>query len=347
MPIRLPASCGLSSWRCCRRAYGVWSISALCAGGDRSLCHHRSGAGVPACPTDGEIDHTGRQCRTYRSADSLQHAPWSGAVHTDHRFRLRHRRGEVEFRWSRGELDQPGSCRKGLRLLLLDRSHDHLEGSAILECRRYDLGSHCALYREDSLLDAEGIISGPAGLLGDLGYQSTAFARQAASWFSDTLNIGVSPIHIDLFIGTVPGSLGEVSALLLILGGIYLAAKHIITWHTPISYILSFSLLIWIFGGVQYGTGLFSGDVLFHLFSGGMMLGALFMATDMVTSPTTYAGMIIFGIFTGFLTFLFRIYGSLPEGVSLAIIIMNIFVPMIDRYIQPRRFGVVKQRSQA
>jgi Na+-translocating ferredoxin:NAD+ oxidoreductase subunit D len=199
-----------------------------------------------------------------------------------------------------------------------------------------------------SLLDAEGIISGgPAGLLGDLGYQSTAFARQAASWFSDTLNIGVAPIHIDLFIGTVPGSLGEVSALLLILGGIYLAAKHIITWHTPISYILSFSLLIWIFGGVQYGTGLFSGDVLFHLFSGGMMLGALFMATDMVTSPTTYAGMIIFGIFTGFLTFLFRIYGSLPEGVSLAIIIMNIFVPMIDRYIQPRRFGMVKQRSQA
>jgi electron transport complex protein RnfD len=92
---------------------------------------------------------------------------------------------------------------------------------------------------------------------------------------------------------------------------------------------------------------LFSGDVLFHLFSGGLMLGAFYMATDLVTSPTTTKGMILFGIGCGFLTFLLRVYGSLPEGVSLAIILMNIFVPMIERYMTPRVFGTQKKGGQA
>lgn len=193
------------------------------------------------------------------------------------------------------------------------------------------------------IIDAAAPIAGPTQFLMDQGYQVSQAAVNIADWFSGA----VSPIHVDLFLGNVPGCIGEVSALLLIIGGIYLKVKKVLTWQTPVSYILSFSILIWIFGGLPYGTGMFSGDVLFHLFSGGMMLGALFMATDMVTSPTTGKGMIVFGVGAGFLTFLFRVYGSLPEGVSLAIIIMNIFVPMIDRYIKPVRFGIDSRRSEA
>jgi electron transport complex protein RnfD len=96
------------------------------------------------------------------------------------------------------------------------------------------------------------------------------------------------------------------------------------------------------FGGLSLGNGFFSGDVVFHLLSGGLMLGVFYMATDMVSSPVTRKGMIIFGIGAGFLTFLIRIYGSFPEGVSLAIILMNIFVPFINRSTKPERFGLVK-----
>ena len=95
------------------------------------------------------------------------------------------------------------------------------------------------------------------------------------------------------------------------------------------------------FGGFRNGLGFLQGDFVLQLFSGGMILGAFFMATDMVTSPTTSKGMIIFGAGIGFFTFLFRYFGSLPEAVSLAIILMNIFVPTIERYILPKRFGEV------
>ncbi len=198
-----------------------------------------------------------------------------------------------------------------------------------------------------TLLDFSGTVDGPAQLLIDQGYLVSNFAQNISSWFSGTLNWDISPIHVDLFLGNVSGCIGEVSALFLIIGGIALFKKKIITWQIPLSYIGVFTILVWIFGGLDYGTGYFSGDIWFHLFSGGLMLGALFMATDMVTSPTTPKGMIIFGAGAGFLTFLFRIYGSLPEGVSLAILLMNIFVPMIDRYIVPVRFGTKKKRGAA
>lgn len=197
------------------------------------------------------------------------------------------------------------------------------------------------------LMDYTGSASGPADFLIEQGYRISQFSQNLASWAQQALSWDVNPIHLDLFFGLVPGSLGEVSALLLILGAIYLGFRKVLTIWTPLSYLVSFSLLIWLFGGLGYGNGLFGGDVLFHLLSGGMMLGALFMATDMVTSPTTPKGMILFGCGAGFLTFLFRIYGSLPEGVSLAIIIMNIFVPMIDRYMTPRRFGLAKKGRAA
>ncbi|MDC7221988.1 MAG: RnfABCDGE type electron transport complex subunit D [Spirochaetales bacterium] len=156
---------------------------------------------------------------------------------------------------------------------------------------------------------------------------------------------GVPVTYKDLFIGNIPGCIGEVSAVLLLAGALYLIVRKIITWHIPVVYALSFSVLVWIFGGNRYGSGFFSGDVLFHLLSGGFMLGALFMATDMATSPVTKKGKVIYAIGCGFMTFLIRFYGSFPEGVSLAIIFMNIFVPLIDRMVKPVTFGVAKVKK--
>ncbi len=146
--------------------------------------------------------------------------------------------------------------------------------------------------------------------------------------------------YLDLFLGRMPGSLGEVSALLLILGGLLLVGVRIVNWEIPFSYIASFALLIWIFDGIQYGNGFFSGDVLFHLFTGGLMLGAWFMASDLVTTPLVWKGRLVFGIGCGILTFIIRSYGNLPEGVSLAIIFMNILTPLLDKYIVPKRYGM-------
>ncbi len=151
---------------------------------------------------------------------------------------------------------------------------------------------------------------------------------------------GIPTTYPDLFLGKMPGSLGEMSALLLIIGGLILVIKKIVDWEIPLAYLGSFALLIWAFDGRQYGGPLFSGDVLFHLFSGGLMLGAWFMATDMATTPLTRKGRFIFGLGCGIMTFIIRRFGNLPEGVSLAIIFMNIFTPLIDRFTGPKRYGV-------
>ncbi|PIE05197.1 MAG: Na+-transporting NADH:ubiquinone oxidoreductase subunit D [Spirochaetales bacterium] len=140
----------------------------------------------------------------------------------------------------------------------------------------------------------------------------------------------------------IPGSLGEMSALLLIAGGLFLVILRIVDWEIPLAYLGSFAFLIWLFDGMQYGSGAFSGDVVFHLCSGGLMLGAWFMATDMVTTPLTRRGRLIFGLGCGFFTFVIRRFGNLPEGVSLAIIFMNILTPLIDRHVTPKRYGVSK-----
>ena len=158
--------------------------------------------------------------------------------------------------------------------------------------------------------------------------------------------LGISPYAIDGFFGNQGGCIGEVSALLLIIGGIFLIVMGVITWHIPVVYISSFALLSWIFGGLPAGNGLFHGEILTPLFTGGLMLGAFFMATDWVTTPTTTLGQVIFAIGCGFFTFLFRYFGSLPEGTSLAIILMNIVNPTIDRYIKPKKFGFVKAKKE-
>ena len=139
-----------------------------------------------------------------------------------------------------------------------------------------------------------------------------------------------------LFYGQVGGCLGETSALLLIAGAAFLLYKRYIGWKTPTAYIGTVALLSWIFGG---SDGLFSGDVLFHIFSGGLILGAFFMATDMVTSPVTFRGRLLFGFGCGVITVIIRQIGGYPEGVSYSILLMNLFVPLLDKFTKPTVFG--------
>ncbi len=151
-------------------------------------------------------------------------------------------------------------------------------------------------------------------------------------------DIIVNHDYMDYFLGSMGGSLGEVSALALIIGGIYMLIRKIITWEIPVAFLGSAALLsgiFWLIDPTYYA------DPEFHLLTGGMMLGAIFMATDMVTSPMSRTGKIIFGIGGGVLTILIRIWGAYPEGVSFAILIMNAFVPLIDRAFKPKLFGEV------
>ncbi len=137
--------------------------------------------------------------------------------------------------------------------------------------------------------------------------------------------------YLDLFFGRMGGSIGEVSALALLLGFAFLLWRRIITWHIPIA----------VLGSTAFFALILGGDPVEHLFSGGLMLGAIFMATDYVTSPMTPKGMLIYGISIGFLTLLIRKYGAYPEGVSFAILLMNGVTPIINTYCKPKRFGEV------
>ena len=144
------------------------------------------------------------------------------------------------------------------------------------------------------------------------------------------------PTHMQLFYGYMGGSMGEVAAAALILGGLYLIWRKIITWHIPVTILLTvavFTCILWLVDPTKYA------DPVFHLLTGGIMLGAIFMATDYVTSPMTHKGMIIYGIGIGVITVLIRTWGAYPEGVSFAILIMNAFVPLLNMYIKPKRFG--------
>lgn len=147
------------------------------------------------------------------------------------------------------------------------------------------------------------------------------------------------PSYFSLFLGGLGGSVGEISAIALIIGLIYMLWKKIITWHIPISMIATifvFSGILWLINPERFI------DPVFHLLTGGVMLGAIFMATDYVTSPMTIKGMLIYGIGIGFITVIIRVFGSYPEGVSFAILIMNGFVPLMNKYIKPKRFGLKK-----
>lgn len=145
-----------------------------------------------------------------------------------------------------------------------------------------------------------------------------------------------------LFVGNVGGSLGETSAIALIIGGLYLLYKGHIDWRIPITYIGTVFVLTAVVGTVN-GYGIWY--PLYHLFGGGLMLGAFFMATDWVTSPITKKGRIIFGLGCGLITVIIRLKGGYPEGVCYSILLMNMVAPLIDRYTKSRIFGGVKKHA--
>jgi len=140
-------------------------------------------------------------------------------------------------------------------------------------------------------------------------------------------------LYKDLFLGNAGGSIGETSALLILIGGLLLLALGIINWRIPVAYIGTVALLTLALGQ----------DAIFHILAGGLMLGAFFMATDYVTSPLTHKGRIIFGIGAGILTVVIRRFGGLPEGVCFSILLMNAITPLIDRYVKVRPYGLVKK----
>jgi len=144
------------------------------------------------------------------------------------------------------------------------------------------------------------------------------------------------PSHMQMFYGYKGGSMGEVAALALLIGFVYLLIKKVITWHIPVAIIGSvviFTTILWLVNPEK------NADPLFHILTGGILLGAIFMATDYVTSPMMPAAMILYGIGIGVITVLIRVFGAYPEGVSFAILIMNAFVPLMNAYIKPKRFG--------
>lgn len=145
--------------------------------------------------------------------------------------------------------------------------------------------------------------------------------------------LGRLDLYRALFLGNIGGSIGETSALFILLGGILLIALRIVDWRIPLAYIGTVALFTFVLGQ----------DAIFHVLAGGLMLGAFFMATDYVTSPITHQGRIIFGISAGILTVVIRIFSGLPEGVAFSILAMNAVTPFIDRYIKVRPYGLKKK----
>lgn len=178
-------------------------------------------------------------------------------------------------------------------------------------------------------------------------FLTVSFAAQMTSWVAPGIDSvstatplaliqrGVQTGYLDLFLGNIGGSLGETSAVALLVGCIWLLLRKVITWHIPAAFI----------GTVALGAFIFGQDPLFQVLAGGLLLGAIFMATDYVTSPITWKGKLIFGFGCGLITIGIRLFGNLPEGVSFSILFMNALVPLIDRYTVPKSFGEVKKNA--
>ena len=166
-------------------------------------------------------------------------------------------------------------------------------------------------------------------------------------------HLGEIPDMISMIIGSKGGSIGEIGTIALIIGGVFLIFRKIITWHIPVSVLGSvfvFTFLLSLFSPDTYNAGItgnvFSTATVYsstHLISGGLMLGAIFMATDYVTSPMNPKGQLIYGVGIGIITVCIRVFGSYPEGVSFAILIMNAVTPLINNYVKPKRFGEVRK----
>ncbi|MFI3286422.1 MAG: RnfABCDGE type electron transport complex subunit D [Rikenellaceae bacterium] len=155
--------------------------------------------------------------------------------------------------------------------------------------------------------------------------------------------VALSDVNLqNMLIGSIPGSLGEVSALCLILGGAYLLWRKVISWHIPTA-VLGTMVVVAAFNAIlgEGGSAIYLSPI-FHILAGGALLGSIYMATDYSTSPMTHKGMLIYGVGIGFITMWIRLNGAYPEGMSFAILIMNACVPLINKYIKPKRFGLTK-----
>ena len=169
---------------------------------------------------------------------------------------------------------------------------------------------------------------------------ATPLSLMKAAIHGDASALNQLPDTLSLFLGNNPGCIGEISSVALLLGLAYMLWKKIISWHIPVSIIATVFVCAGIMHLCQPNT--FASPFV-HLFTGGLMLGAIFMATDYVTSPMSHKGMIVYGVAIGFLTVIIRLFGAYPEGMSFAILIMNAFTPLINTYCKPKRFGEVKK----
>ena len=177
---------------------------------------------------------------------------------------------------------------------------------------------------------------------------STALAEVKYSTYDVAGNIVLDRMNLEsvdflgMFGGTMNGSLGEIASLALILGGLYLLWRKVITWHIPVA-VLGTMAVFALCVALGIGGGALCYELpLFHILAGGALLGAIFMATDYSTSPMTHKGMLIYGVGIGLLTMIIRLWGAYPEGMSFAIFIMNAATPLINKYFRPKRFGVKK-----
>ena len=184
----------------------------------------------------------------------------------------------------------------------------------------------------------------PSGV--ESGYDAATGASQQADASSGAtllthLNNGETSFadynFLDMAIGQMNGSLGEVGGLAILIGLLYLLITKTITWHIPVSVIASAAFFSWVLGG----------NPVLDIFAGGLLLGAVFMATDYVTSPMTHKGQLVFGFMIGCITIIIRRFGAYPEGMSFAILLMNSFVPLINRYCKPAIFGEKERRKMA
>ena len=148
-----------------------------------------------------------------------------------------------------------------------------------------------------------------------------------------------------MFGGFTGGSMGELSAAALLAGGLYMLWRRVITWHIPVAVLGSMAAFAFIVALMQGGGAELYALPAFHLLAGGAMLGAIFMATDYVTSPMTPKGMLIYGVGIGVITMIIRMWGAYPEGMSFAILLMNAVTPLINKYVKPRRFGVITAKK--
>ena len=187
--------------------------------------------------------------------------------------------------------------------------------------------------------------------------QMTSFAQPVGGEYVDAF-AGATPLAalkaqaievgdvnlLNMFAGVMPGSMGEIAAAALLVGGLYMLWRRVITWHIPVAVLGSMAAFAFIVALAQGGGEALYALPAFHLLAGGAMLGAIFMATDYVTSPMTPKGMIIYGVGIGVITMVIRMWGAYPEGMSFAILLMNAVTPLINKYVKPRRFGVTSKK---